>query len=71
MNDYIERNCRVIAELPKIVGKVGQMRKTNKFADYFTPVQKIRPQDYSICESNLQEVYFEMAEVIEHGINLM
>ena len=71
MNDYIERNCHVIAELLKIIGKVGIMKKSNKFSAYFTPMQNNRPEDYSICESNLQEVCFEMAEVIEHGINFM
>ena len=71
MNDYIKRNCKVIAELLKIIDKLGKMKKSNKFTAYFTPVQNNRPQDYSICESNLQEVCFEMAEVIEHGINFM
>ena len=71
MNDYIERNCKVIAELLKIIGKLDKMKKSNKFSAYFTPVQNNRPQDYSICECNLQEVCFEMAEVIEHGINFM
>ena len=71
MNEYIERNCRIIAELPKIIGKVGKMKRSNKFSAYFTPVQNSRPQDYSIHESNLQEVCFEMAELIEHGINFM
>ena len=47
------------------------MKKSNKFSAYFTPMQNNRPEDYSICESNLQEVCFEMAEVIEHGINFM
>ena len=71
MNDYIKRNCHVIAELLKIIGKVGNMKKSNKFSAYFTHMQNNRPEDYSICESNLQEVCFEMAEVIEHGINFM
>ena len=70
-NDYIERNCKVIAKLPKIIGKLGQVKRCNKFSAYFTPIQNNRPQDYSICESNLQDVCFEMAELIEHGINLM
>ena len=69
--DYIERNCKVIAELPKISGKLGQLKRCNKFSAYFTPVQNNRPEDHSICESNLQEVCFEMAELIEHGINFM
>ena len=69
--EYIERNCKVIAELPKIIGKIGKMQKSNKFSAYFTPVQNSRPEDYSICESNLQEVCFELAELIEHGINFM
>ena len=44
MNDYIERNCHVIAELPKIIGKVGIMKKSNKFSAYFTPMQNNRPE---------------------------
>ena len=71
MNEYIDQNCKVIAELPRIIGKVGTIKRSNKFSAYFTPFQNSRPQDYSICESNLQEVCFEMAEVIEHGINFM
>ena len=71
MNEYIERNCKVIAELPKISGKLGQLKRCTKFSAYFTPDQKNRPKDYSICESNLQKVCFEMAELIEHGINFM
>ena len=71
MKDYIERNCKVIAELPKISGKLGQLKRCNKFSAYFTPIQNNRPKDHSICESNLQEVCFEMAELIEHGINFM
>ena len=71
MNEYLERNCKVIAKLPKIIGKIGKMQKSNKFSAYFTPVQNSRPEDYSICESNLQGVCFELAELIEHGINFM
>ena len=71
MNEYLERNCKVIAKLPKIIGKIGKMQKSNKFSAYFTSVQNSRPEDYSICESNLQEVCFELAELIEHGINFM
>ena len=71
MKDYIERNCKVIAELPKISGKLGQLKRCNKFSAYFTPIQNNRPKHHSICESNLQEVCFEMAELIEHGINFM
>ena len=56
MAEYIEKNCKVIAELLKIIGKIGKMQKSNKFSAYFTPVQNSRPEDYSICESNLQEV---------------
>ena len=71
MDEYIERNCKVTAELPEIIGKIGKMQKSNQFSAYFRPMQNCRPQDYSICESNLQEVCFEMAELIEHGINFI
>ena len=62
---------KVIAELPKIIGKIGKMQKSNKFSAYFTPMQNSRPEDSSICESNLQEACFELAELIEDGINFM
>ena len=31
MKDYIERNCKVIAELPKISGKLGQLKGVISF----------------------------------------
>ena len=71
MGEYMERNCKVIGEFPRISGKIGNMFKRNKFSAYFTPVQISRPDDYSISESNMQEVCFELAELIEHGINFM
>ena len=66
MNDYIKRNCKVIAELPKIIDKLGKRRRVISFL-LISYLCKII--DHRIIQ--FVKVICKKCEVIEHGINFM
>ena len=68
---YLEANTKIIGELPKLEGKIGRLLEGQKFSAYAKIHQGNSTGDSIILQSNFQDTCYNMAEIIEEGINFL
>ena len=68
---YICENSRILAELPKVDGRVGKLIAADKFSPYCKPFQTNRRGMSITLEGSFQDTCFEMSEIIEEGVNFL
>ena len=71
LDGYLETNTKIIGELPKLEGTIGRLLEGQKFSAYAKINQPIRTGDSIILQSNFQDTCYNMAEIIEEGINFL
>ena len=68
---YIRQNSRILAELPKVDGRLGKLIAADKFSPYCKPFQTNRRGMSITLEGSFQDTCFEMSEIIEEGVNFL
>ena len=71
LDGYLETNTKIIGELPKLEGTIGRLLEGQKFSAYAKINPPIRTGDSIILQSNFQDTCYNMAEIIEEGINFL
>ena len=71
LEKYISENSRIIGEVPKKHGKIAQLKIGEKFSAYSKQLEKNRKIHSISIEEDFTETCFNLAEIIEEGINFM
>ena len=71
IDHHIENNTRMLAEIPKLNGKMSEFTKQNRFTPYNIPnIHTERELSVILCRS-FKETAVELSEIIESGINFL
>ena len=71
IDHHIENNTRMLAEIPKVNGKMSELKKQNRFTPYNIPNIHTQREVSVILSRSFKETALELSEIIESGVNFL